>query len=94
MSIVRIAGLAVVAAFGISALAVGDADAAKKKPGKCVLAGGQGEGWGEPLARDIARDALTETLANGGMKGVGKVSYKCDGGAPISTCVAKQKACK
>lgn len=95
MNTVHLGLCAAIAAFGLMA-AVGGAEAAKKKPGKCVIAGGQGTGLGVDLSKQMAADGLKDALNSGGMKGVGKITYKCDTAATVvvTSCTARQRACK
>jgi len=89
---ILISAAAAVALLGLSAGLATDADAAKKKAGKCAAVAGQGEAVGQDLAKSNAGMALKE--AQGARKGHGKVSYKCKTDGVIwSTCTAAQRTC-
>ena len=94
MRIIRFGALAAVAALGLTLALATTADAAKKKAGKCVMAGGQGTAVGEEFAKSNALMSLNESIGKGGSKASGNVSYKCSMALLISTCTASQKACK
>jgi hypothetical protein len=61
---------------------------------KCVRAGGQATMITEDLAKFMAGAALKNSIAGMGAKPVGPVAMKCETGAGLPTCVARQKACK
>lgn len=87
-----ISAAAAVTVLGLTAGLATDAEAAKKKPGKCAMIGGQGTGIGQDLAKQNAAMAVKEAM--GSRKGMGKVSYKCSSEAMVlTTCTAKQRAC-
>lgn len=89
-------GAAAVIGVGLVLSAGEPADAAKAgKGGKsCVMAGGQGTGLGQEIAKSMATAALSQSLAKGGLKAAGKVSTKCDNNPVVTTCTASQRACK
>lgn len=91
MDLIRIAAAGALA-LGLVVTAAGSAFAQKAK--SCVMAGGQGTGLGQDIAKVMADAALKEVLAKGGMKGQGKVSTKCDNNPIVTTCTASQRACK
>jgi hypothetical protein len=76
------------AAFVVGGLMSAPADA------KCVRAGGQATMITEDLAKFMAGAALKNSIAGMGAKPVGPVVIKCETGAGLPTCIAKQKACK
>jgi hypothetical protein len=76
------------AAFVVGGLMSAPADA------KCVRAGGQATMITEDLAKFMAGAALKNSIAGMGAKPVGPVVMKCETGAGLPTCIAKQKACK
>jgi hypothetical protein len=76
------------AAFVVGGLMSAPADA------KCVRAGGQATMITEDLAKFMAGAALKNSIAGMGAKPAGPVVMKCETGAGLPTCVAKQKACK
>ncbi len=88
----RILAIAAAAVVGLSFVAVGDADA--KRKGKCVLAGGQGTGIDQGVARSMAKQALDQGISAKKLKARGKISYKCSGGPILPTCTASQRACR
>jgi hypothetical protein len=61
---------------------------------KCVRAGGQATMITEDLAKFMAGAALKNSIAGMGAKPAGPVMMKCETGAGLPTCVARQKACK
>lgn len=61
---------------------------------KCVRAGGQATMITEDLAKFMAGAALKNSIAGMGAKPVGPVAMKCETGAGLPTCVARQRACK
>jgi hypothetical protein len=48
----------------------------------------------EDLAKFMAGAALKNSIAGMGAKPVGPVAMKCETGAGLPTCVARQRACK
>lgn len=88
---VMIAAAAACAVTGGLLLATAE-DASAKRAAKCVMMSAKGAGLGEVMAKGFAADALADNQALRGLKGQGKVSYKCDA-APVTTCTASQRAC-
>ena len=80
-------GAAVVA---VAALAPATADAKTK----CVMAGGTATGLTQDVAKTLATAALNNSIGSYGGKAAGKVAMKCDANVLMSTCTAKQRACK
>ena len=80
-------GAAVVA---VAALAPATADA----KAKCVMAGGTATGLTQDVAKTLATAALNNSISSYGGKAAGKVAMKCDANVLMSTCTAKQRACK
>ena len=79
----------IAAGAGMLLVATESGEAAKV----CVMAGGQGTGVGEQIAKNMADIALKQKLDQGGWKPEGKSSYKCDTNSIITTCTVSQKAC-
>ena len=67
--------------------------AAKKSPGKCVVAGGSANMITRDLAEFMAKAALGNSIKGMGAKPVGEIKLTCKDGVPVY-CLAKQKACK
>ncbi len=61
---------------------------------KCVMAGGKGTGITNQVAGYMAKSALQQSIRKSGMKARGKIKLKCKYEFVISTCTAKQRACK
>lgn len=61
---------------------------------KCMRIGGQGTAVTHELATMNAKDQLAQSIAASGAKAKGKVKVSCKYDLAVSTCVAKQKACK
>jgi len=80
-------GAAVVA---VAALTPATADA----KAKCVMAGGTATGLTQDVAKTLATAALNNSISSYGGKAAGKVAMKCDANVLMSTCTAKQRACK
>lgn len=78
------------AAFVVGSLMSAPAEA----KGHCVRAGGQATMITEDLAKFMAGAALKNSIAGMGAKPAGPVVMKCETGAGLPTCVAKQRACK
>ena len=74
--------------FAAAMLASGPVAAAK-----CVVAGGTATGLTQDIAKTLATAALNQSVSNYG-KARGKVAMKCDSNMVMSTCTAKQRACK
>jgi hypothetical protein len=60
----------------------------------CVRAGGQATMITQDLAKFMAEAALKNSISGMGAKPVGKVSLTCSSEAGMSSCTARQKACK
>lgn len=61
---------------------------------KCVMAGGTATGLTQDVAKFMATNALNQSIASYGGKASGKVAMTCDANMLLSTCTAKQRACK
>lgn len=61
---------------------------------KCVMAGGTATGLTPEISKNLATMALGQSISNFGGKARGKVFMKCDANVVLSTCTAKQRACK
>lgn len=61
---------------------------------KCVMAGGESTNPLPDVAKFMANAALGNSISGAGMKAVGKSSMTCKTDVVLTTCVAKQKACK
>jgi hypothetical protein len=60
----------------------------------CVRAGGEATMITEDLAKFMAEAALKNSIAGMGAKPVGKISMKCSAPSPLTSCTARQEACK
>lgn len=85
----RILAIAALAAVGLTFSMVDGASA----KGKCVLASAKGFGPGPDFATDAAAQSLKYGIEQKKWKASGKVTTKCDGELPITTCTASQRAC-
>ena len=83
--------LAIVALAAAPMLAVAATPSLAKK---CVLAGGEGNGITPDVAKFMANAALNNSMTAAGLKPAGAVSYDCTYTLVVSTCTAKQRACK
>lgn len=79
-----------IAAFAVATLSLGIAPASAK----CMNVGGQGTAITNELATINAKDSLGLALAASGAKAKGKVKVSCKYDMVVSTCTARQKACK
>ncbi len=61
---------------------------------KCVMAGGESTNPLPDVAKFMANAALNNSITGAGMKASGKAKVTCKGDLVMTTCVAKQKACK
>ncbi|MGE8941684.1 hypothetical protein ACO2I3_07215 [Leptospira interrogans] len=61
---------------------------------KCVLAGGTATGLTPEISKTLATAALGQSITSYGGKARGKVAMKCDANPLMTTCTAKQRACK
>ncbi len=68
--------------------------AAAPAQAKCVMAGGEGSNILPDVAKFMANAALNNSITGAGMKASGKAKVTCKGDLVMTTCVAKQKACK
>ena len=60
----------------------------------CVRAGGEATMITEDLAKFMAEAALKNSISGMGAKPVGKISMKCSAPTPLTSCTARQEACK
>ncbi len=87
--------LALVAMGAATALAAATfAPATADAKAKCVMAGGTATGLTQDIAKTMATNALNQSIGSYGGKAAGKVAMKCDANMVMSTCTAKQRACK
>lgn len=90
MKIAAVAAAAVIA----GSLAMSDEAEARKKARKCFLAGGDGTGITQQLARTNAKTALDNLIASRKSKGTGQVKYDCKSAMGVlQQCSATQRAC-
>lgn len=68
--------------------------ASQAAPRHCVLAGGEATMVTRDLAEFMAKAALKNSMTKMGATGVGPVMLKCDSPAPLTYCIARQRACK
>lgn len=61
---------------------------------ECTTLGAVGTGINEGVAKFMAEAGLKNIRENKGLKPAGAVSYKCEAGAVLTDCHAKQRACK
>lgn len=61
---------------------------------KCVMAGGKATGLTPEISKSLASAALGQSITSFGGKAKGKVAMKCDASPLLTTCTAKQRACK
>jgi hypothetical protein len=80
----------IAAAALLSVLAVATPAAAKT----CVLAGGEATMVTADMARFMANAALNNSIKDKGLKAVGAAKVTCKDPAPLTYCLAQQKACK
>lgn len=83
-----------VALGGSALLAVAMLVPATAEAAKCVMAGGSATGLTQDIAKTMATNALNQSISTYGGKASGKVAMKCDANVLMSTCTAKQRACK
>lgn len=76
------------------ALSMAAALAAPADAAKCVRAGGEGSNVLPDVAKFMANAALANSIAGMGMKASGAAKMDCKGDLLLTTCVARQKACK
>ncbi len=60
----------------------------------CVLAGGEATMVTKDMAVFMANAALTNSMKAKGLAPVGKAKVTCKDPAPLTYCLAQQKACK
>jgi succinate-acetate transporter protein len=77
----------------VMAFALLAATAAEAKPA-CVLAGGEATMLTKDLAVFMATAALNNSMKDKGLKPQGAPKVTCKDPAPLTYCVAQQKACK
>lgn len=87
----RISRLAITALAAAPLLAIAASPSLAKK---CVLAGGQGTGVTNDVAKFMATAALNNSISGAGLKAAGQISYDCKYELVVSSCTAKQRACK
>lgn len=73
----------------VVAVPAGSAQAAK-----CVRAGGEGSNVLPDVAKFMANAALNNSITGAGMKATGKSSMTCKTDLLLTSCVARQRACK
>jgi len=78
----------------LGAVAVIGGTAGSSRAGECTTLGSVGTGINEGIAKFMAEAGLKNIRENKGMKPAGAVSYKCEAGAVLTDCHAKQKVCK
>lgn len=86
-SVLRL-GLIAAAAVGVIGASTAPSHAA------CTTIGTVGTGVNEGIAKFMAEAALKNISEDKGLKRSGAISYKCEAGAVLTDCHAKQKACK
>ena len=79
------------AAIIVFVIASTDSHAAGKR---CVMAGGEATMVTRGLAEFMANAALKNSMKKMEANGVGPVMLKCNDPAPLTYCIAKQRACK
>jgi hypothetical protein len=84
-------GLASVAAMAASMFLFASAQAAPKS---CVLAGGEATMVTRDLAEFMAKAALGNSMKAKDLKPTGAVKLSCKDPAPLTYCLAQQRACK
>ncbi|MCL4764867.1 MAG: hypothetical protein KJZ80_01360 [Hyphomicrobiaceae bacterium] len=89
MNTLRLVALGAGALIALTTLVTATAEAAK-----CVMAGGSATGLTQDIAKVMATNALGQSISSYGGKASGKVAMKCDANMLMSTCTAKQRACK
>ena len=61
---------------------------------ECTTVGSVGTGINEGVAKYMAEAGLKNIIESKGMKPSGAISHKCEAGAVLTDCHAKQRACK
>ncbi len=90
MKKLHLVALGCAALLGLGAVAPTTADA----KGKCAMVGGTGTGLTPDIGKFMATAALGQAITSYGGKASGKVAMKCDANVVMTTCTAKQRACK
>ena len=90
MKTLRFAALGCAGLIGLALLAPTTADA----KAKCIMAGGTATGLTQDISKTLATAALGQSINSFGGKAAGKIAMKCDANVVLSTCTAKQRACK
>lgn len=73
-------------------LATGPTQAATRK--SCVMAGGEATMMTRGMAEFMANAALKNSIKGKDMTATGPISLKCNDPAPLTYCIARQRACK
>jgi hypothetical protein len=60
----------------------------------CVRAGGEATMITEDLAKFMAQAALKNSISGMGAKPIGRIAIKCGPNMGLTSCMARQKACK
>ncbi len=79
---------------GFAAMVAAGVTSGQALAGKCVKASASATAITSPVAGELARIALSSSLATSGLKGRGAVKVKCKYEFVLSTCTASQRACK
>jgi hypothetical protein len=82
-----------IAAVALAALA-GSTSASSAAPKSCVLAGGEATMVTRDLAEFMAKAALGNSIKAKGLAPTGAVKLSCKDPAPLTYCLAEQRACK
>ena len=61
---------------------------------ECTTVGAAGDGINQSVAKFMAEHGLQNILEEKGLKPQGAISYKCEAGAVLTECHARQKGCK
>lgn len=61
---------------------------------KCVLAGGEGTGMLQDFASFMAKAALKNSISGMGATAQGQAKVSCKTDSLMTTCTARQRACK
>ena len=84
--------LATTVVIGVTMMGVGSSHAATKK--SCVMAGGEATMVTRGMAEFMANAALKNSIKAKELTASGPVNLKCNDPAPLTYCLAKQRACK
>jgi hypothetical protein len=82
-----------IAAVALAALA-GNTPTSYAAPKSCVLAGGEATMVTRDLAEFMAKAALNNSMKAKDLKPSGAVKLSCKDPAPLTYCLAEQRACK